>query len=157
MEPTVPTTPTDAEHCDVPWCQQPASHLPENHLRLVAVVEPSTWNSISAVLVTVEAGWGEADPMPVLTMAGKDGDRVTRRSVRLTWREAAALAGWLVRAVESLDPDRLAQRRAPVDVRTHHEAGEWEHALLRLGASGTLEATGTAGRRQLRSGPSTAY
>jgi hypothetical protein len=69
----LPTTPTNAEHCDVPWCQQPASHLPENHMHLVAVVEPSTWNSINAVLVTVEAGRAETDPMPVLTMAGRDG------------------------------------------------------------------------------------
>jgi hypothetical protein len=95
----LPTTPTNAEHCDVPWCQQPASHLPENHMHLVAVVEPSTWNSINAVLVTVEAGWAETDPMPVLTMAGRDGDRVTRRSVRLTWSEAEALADWLRRSL----------------------------------------------------------
>jgi len=43
---TVPTTPTDAERCDVPWCQQPASHLPENHVRVIAVVGPSTWNIV---------------------------------------------------------------------------------------------------------------
>ena len=89
---TVPTTPTDAERCDVPWCQQPASHLPENHVRVIAVVGPSTWNIVSAVLVTLEAGWGEADPMPVLTLAGKD---TANHVVRQTWREATALAASL--------------------------------------------------------------
>jgi hypothetical protein len=56
------------------------------------VVGPSTWNIVSAVLVTLEAGWGEADPMPVLTLAGKD---TANHVVRQTWREATALAASL--------------------------------------------------------------
>jgi hypothetical protein len=110
----------------------------------VAVIEPSTWNAVAAVLVTLEAGWGETDPMPVLTMAGKDGDRVTRHSVRLTWCEAEALADWLGRSLVWSPHPRRQETSRRHEVSTDHEASEWEHALLRIGASGTLEATGTA-------------
>ena len=139
---TVPTPPADADRCQLDWCTARRGHH-GHHVRVIDVVEPTRFdNNVQAVIVTIEAGRGEIEPLPVVTLVG-DGESF-RRAVRLDWSEASALAGLLARAVESHDPDRLAQRRAPVDVRTHHEASEWEHALLRLGASGTLEHTGTA-------------
>jgi hypothetical protein len=78
---------------------------------VIDVVEPTPFNNnVQAVIVTIEAGRGEVDPLPVLTQAG-DGESF-RRSVRLDWREAEALAGLLERAIEDHDPDAIVQRRA---------------------------------------------
>jgi hypothetical protein len=106
---TVPTTPTGAEGCELDWCQQPAGHAPENHVHLVGVVEPTPFdNHTQAVLVTVEAGHDEVDPLPVVTLVG-DGE-TSRRPVRLDWREAVHLARALIRAVEDHAPAAVLAR-----------------------------------------------
>ena len=148
---TVPTTPTDAGHCQLDWCTNRRGHR-DQHVRVVGVVEPTPFNNnVQAVLVTVEAGRGEVDPLPVVALAG-DGESF-RRSVRLDWREAEALAGLLERAIEDFDPDAIVQRHmlgdqrgntTSVEVSTAHSHDDWQRALVRIGASGTLEATGTA-------------
>ena len=145
MNDTVPTRPNDG--CSLDWCTNRRGHT-DNHVRVIDVLEPTPFNNnVRAVIVTVEPGRGEVDPLPVVTLVG-DGESF-RRSVRLDWREAEALAGLLARTVESNDPDSLVQRGmrskvGPADVGTEHSHADWQHALVRLGASGTLEATGTA-------------
>ena len=52
MSDTVPTAPTDAEGCELDWCQQPAGHAPENHVRVVDLVEPTLYNNVQAVITT---------------------------------------------------------------------------------------------------------
>ena len=138
---TVPTTPTDAETCDLSWCDQPPHH-DGRHIRHAGLVQPTPWNTVAAVLVTIEAGAQETDPLPVVSLVGK---HTPRLSARLTWREAGSLANLLARTIENHDPGGvLLGRVASVDVSTDHSADDWERALLRIGASGTLEATGTA-------------
>jgi hypothetical protein len=58
------------ESCTVvSWCDQPAGHR-DRHVRLVGLVEPSGFNTISAILVTVEAGPAESEPLPVVGGGG---------------------------------------------------------------------------------------
>jgi hypothetical protein len=84
-----------AESCTVvSWCDQPAGHG-DRHVRLVGLVEPSGFNTVSAVLVTVEAGPAESEPLPVVALGGK---LAPSASVRLTWAEAATLAQLLADA-----------------------------------------------------------
>jgi hypothetical protein len=115
---------------------------------VIDVVEPTPFNNnVQAVIVTIEAGRGEVDPLPVLTQAG-DGESF-RRSVQLDWREAEALAGLLARAIEDHDPYAIVARGVrptaeSIDVRTDYGHDDWQRALVRLGASGTLEMAGTA-------------
>ncbi|MGH8823019.1 MAG: hypothetical protein ACRDVN_00880 [Jiangellaceae bacterium] len=100
--------------------------------------------SLQTALVTVEAGPGETDPLPVLMQVGAD---ARRASARMSWLEARTLADLLEHAVEDHDPDAVVQRRgsvAPVDVSTSHGHADWQRALVRLGASGTVEMTGTS-------------
>jgi hypothetical protein len=53
MNDTVPITLADAGHCELDWCQQPAGHAPENHVRVVDLVEPTPFNNnMQAVIVT---------------------------------------------------------------------------------------------------------
>jgi hypothetical protein len=144
MNDTLPTTPADAEHCQLDWCTNRRGHT-DNHLRVIGVVEPTAWSEYQAVIVTVEAGRGETDPLPVLTLVGKD----ARHAVRMEWREAEALADLLARAVEDHDPDVVVQPRmrgnvAPADLSTEYGHDDWQRALVRIGASGTIEMTGTA-------------
>jgi hypothetical protein len=82
---TVPTTPHGADRCALDWCQQPAGHAPENHVRLVDLVEPTPFNStVEAVLVTIEAGAGEVDPLPVVTLVAT----ANRSAARFGWTGA---------------------------------------------------------------------
>ena len=138
---TVPTTQPDAEQCNVPWCQQPFDH-DGNHLSYVGHVEPSPWSPAKAVVVTVEAGRNETEALPVVTLVSHDGERVARLSARLTWREAGDLAGLLDRSTGA--QPNVWEQVAAAALTTEHSHDQWAHALLRLGASGTLEANGTA-------------
>ncbi|HMG31365.1 MAG TPA: hypothetical protein VK585_14725 [Jiangellaceae bacterium] len=84
----------------------------------------------------------------MLTLLG-DGESF-RRSARLDWREAEAMAGLLEQAIEDHDPDAIVERRMktsiamPIEVSTDYSADDWQRALVRIGASGTIEMTGTA-------------
>jgi hypothetical protein len=92
---TVPTTPTDAEHCDVPWCQQPSGHT-DNHVHLVGLVEPAPWSDVSAVLVSVQCGPDEREPLPVIGVGSKL--TTPHVQVRMTWAECAMLVRLLADA-----------------------------------------------------------
>ena len=100
------TIPNDTASCAVlGWCQQPPEH-DGNHVRLVGLVEPSP--STSTVLVTIEAGPGETEPLPVLTLAGlTERGRVIRLSARMTWREAGELGGLIDVAALAVDRDPI--------------------------------------------------
>jgi len=107
---TVPTTPANTGSCTLAWCTNRRGHH-DNHVNVIGVVEPTPFNNtVQAVLVTVECGRAEVDPLPVVTLVG-DGE-ASRRPVRLGWREALTLARMLVRAVEEHDPDAIVQRHA---------------------------------------------
>jgi hypothetical protein len=127
--------------CQVDWCERPFDH-DGNHLSYVGHVEPSPWSPVKAVVVTVEAGRNETEALPVVTLVSHDGERVSRLSARLTWREAGDLAGLLDRSTGA--QPNVREQVAAAAVTTAHSHKQWQHALLRLGASGALEATGTA-------------
>jgi hypothetical protein len=139
---TVPTTQPDAESCALDWCTNRRGHT-DNHVRVVGVVEPTGWSEYQAVIVTCEAGRPETDPLPVLALVGKD----PRHTVRMEWPEAARVADLLARAAEQHGPDAIVQGRGNLrspEVSTDHSADDWQRALVRIGASGTIEMTGTA-------------
>jgi hypothetical protein len=92
---TVSTKPTDAEPCDLSWCQQSRGNQ-DNHVRLVGLVEPTPWSDVSAVVVSVQAGQQETAPLPVIGV----GSKLTTPHVqaRMTWAEFATMARLLADA-----------------------------------------------------------
>jgi hypothetical protein len=87
--------PNRGERCQVDWCQEPAGHT-TNHVALVGVVEPTPWSDVSAVVVSVQCGPDEREPLPVLGVGSKL--TVPHVQARMTWAEAATLAGLLTGA-----------------------------------------------------------
>ena len=82
--------------CTVNWCGEPSGHAGQ-HKRILGEVTCPKDNKASAIVVSVESGPTEVDPLPVVTLITAFG--VPIAATRLDWVGSARLGALLSEAV----------------------------------------------------------